>query len=441
MSNTVTTRFAPSPTGYLHIGNLRAALLSYLTAKKQGGEFILRIDDTDPERSKEEFVDAAKRDLEWLGLHWDRFERQSERLERYHAAADKWREMGRLYACYETQTELELRRKRQLSMGRPPVYDRAALELTDAQKKAYEEEGRRPHWRFKLDQERVEWDDLIRGHTHVDCGSVSDPVLIREDGNYLYTPCSVVDDAEMGVTHVVRGEDHVTNTATQIQMIRSLGYAVPNFAHHSLLVGPDGEALSKRLGSLTLGGLREEGYEALALTAFMARLGASDPIEPRAAMAEVVEGFDVTRFGRAPARFDVEELRQLNAKTLHLLPVEAVHDRLVEAGLPKSKTKKFWAAVQGNVELFADVAEWIELVQKGAEPLIAEGDEAFVAEAMELLPAQPWNGESWKNWTGAVKEKTGRKGKQLFMPLRKALTGRERGPDMSELMPLLPKQK
>lgn len=433
-----TTRFAPSPTGLLHIGNLRAALLSYLTAKKDDGAFILRIDDTDPERSKEEYVDAAKRDLEWLGLNWDRYERQSERLERYEAAAEKWREMGRLYACYETPTELELRRKRQLAMGRPPVYDRAALELSDAQKKAYEAEGRRPHWRFKLDQERVEWEDLIRGHTQVDCGSVSDPVLIREDGNFLYTPCSVVDDAEMGVTHIVRGEDHTTNTATQIQMIRSLGYEVPQFAHHSLLVGADGAGLSKRLGSLGLGNLREMGYEPIAIVAFMARLGASDPIEPRVDMADVIAGFDITRYGRAPARFDEAELKQLNGKTIHLLPFDAVKERLLSAGLPEEKAEPFWAALRGNIELFPEIVEWIDVVQNGAEPMIDEGDAAFVAEALALLPERPWTGDSWKNWTDAVKAATGRKGKQLFMPLRKALTGRARGPEMAELMPLLP---
>ena len=348
--------------------------------------------------------------------------------------------MGRLYPCYETPTELELRRKRQLSMGRPPVYDRAALELTEAQKKAYEDEGRRPHWRFKLDQERVEWEDLIRGHTQVDCASVSDPVLIREDGGYLYTPCSVVDDAEMGVTHVVRGEDHVTNTATQIQMIQSLGYDVPEFAHHSLLVGADGQGLSKRLGSLGLGKLREEGYEPLAIVAFMARLGASDPIEPRGSMDEVVEGFDITRYGRAPARFDEAELRLINGKTVHMLPFEAVKERLLAAGLPADKAEAFWSAVGGNVEMFDEVNPWIELLEQGAEPLISEGDEEFVAQALSMLPEHPWGAESWKDWTSAVKEKTGRKGKQLFMPLRKALTGRERGPEMAELMPLLPKR-
>ncbi|MCI4661296.1 MAG: glutamate--tRNA ligase [Neomegalonema sp.] len=432
-----TTRFAPSPTGKLHIGNLRAALLSYLTAKKAGGSFILRIDDTDPERSKEEYVDAAKRDLEWLGLHWDRFERQSLRLERYEAAAAKWKEMGLLYACYETPTELELRRKRQASMGKPPVYDRAALKLTAKQKAEYEAEGRRPHWRFKLDQVRVGWEDQIRGETSVDLASVSDPVLIRADGSWLYTPCSVVDDGEMGITHVVRGEDHVTNTATQIQMIQSLGFEVPTFGHHSLLVGPQGEALSKRLGSLTLEGLREEGLEALSLVAFMARLGTSDPIEPRASLAQVVENFDITRFGRSPARFDIEELRGFNAKILHALPLVAVEDSLRALGLEGEEAEAFWAAVAGNLTSRADIALWAGIVREGAEPDIAPEDAEFVAQAMALAPARPWDEKTWSAWADAAKKASGRKGKGLFMPLRKALTGQSHGPDMGALLPLL----
>ncbi|MEM9724268.1 MAG: glutamate--tRNA ligase [Pseudomonadota bacterium] len=444
----VITRFAPSPTGKLHIGNLRAALLSWAVARGAAdGVFILRIDDTDAERSKEAFVDAAKRDLEWLGLHWDRFERQSERFERYEAAAAKWREMGRLYPAYETPTELDLKRKRQLSMGKPPVYDRSALALTDAQKAAYEAEGRRPHWRFKLDPERVAWDDVIRGETSVDCGSVSDPVLIREDGGWLYTPCSVVDDLEMGITHVVRGEDHVTNTATQIQMIRSLGGEPPVFAHHSLLVGAEGEALSKRLGSLSLESFREAGLEPLTLLSYMARIGTSDPVEPRIAHAAVAEGFALERFGRAPARFDAREVEALNAKVLAETPYAQVADRLealcaaggepFDAAFDAAWREAFWLALRGNIARFEDLAPWVEIAREGAAPLVSEEDAAFVTEALALLPAAPWDGDSWGAWTGAVKTASGRKGKALFMPLRKALTGRERGPEMAEIMPLL----
>ncbi|MEM9956465.1 MAG: glutamate--tRNA ligase [Pseudomonadota bacterium] len=430
---TVTTRFAPSPTGLLHIGNLRAALLSWLTARKAGGTFILRIDDTDAERSKEEYVEAARRDLTWLGLTWDRFERQSERLERYEAAAQTWREQGRLYASYETPQELDLKRKRQLAMGKPPVYDRSALSLSAEQIAAYEAEGRRPHWRFKLDQERVEWVDQIRGDTSVDCASVSDPVLIREDGGFLYTPCSVVDDIEMGVTHVVRGEDHVANTATQIQMIQSLGGEVPTFAHHSLLVGAEGEALSKRIGSLSLESLAEEGLEPVAVLSLMARLGTADPVEPRTEHQALVDGFDIGRFGRAPARFSMEELRQLNAKVLHETPYSAVSARLDALGVSEA----LWSAVRGNLERLEEASEWAQLVENGAEPVIAEEDAEFVAQAMALLPERPWDETTWKSWTDAVKSASGRKGKALFMPLRKALTGRERGPEMAALLPLL----
>ncbi|MEO1291637.1 MAG: glutamate--tRNA ligase [Pseudomonadota bacterium] len=412
-------------------------MLSFLTAKKEGGTFILRIDDTDRERSKEEYVEAAKRDLTWLGLEWDRFERQSDRFDRYEAAAARWKEQGRLYACYETPTELELKRKRQASMGKPPVYDRSALELTSDQIAAYEDEGRKPHFRFKLDQTRVAWDDLIRGETSVDLASVSDPVLIRADGTWLYTPCSVVDDAEMGVTHVVRGEDHVTNTATQIQMIEALGYEVPRFAHHSLLVGAQGEALSKRLGSLTLSGLREEGIEPLALVSLMARLGASDPIEPRTGMDQVIEGFDITRFGRAPARFDLDDVKQLNAKILHAMPVEAVAEDMAQHGLAGAEAEAVWALIRGNLERRGDLHPWVEIITKGAKPDVAEEDAAFIAEAMALAPPRPWTAETWKDWTDAVKATTGRKGKGLFMPLRKALTGQARGPEMADLLPLL----
>lgn len=433
----VVTRFAPSPTGLLHVGNLRAALLSWLAARKAGGTFILRIDDTDAERSREEYVEAAKRELTWLGLEWDRYERQSERMERYDALAARWREEGLLYACYETPTELELKRKRQLSMGKPPVYDRAALALTDAEKAALEAEGRRPHWRFKLRQERVSWPDAIRGETIVDCASVSDPVLIRADGGYLYTICSVLDDAEMGVTDVIRGEDHVTNTATQIQMFEAIGAAPPRFAHHSLLVGASGEALGKRLGSLSLNGLREDGIEALTLLSHMARLGTADPVVPRTALADVVGGFDITRFGRAPARFDPEELTLLNMKLLAETPYPAVAERLRAMGAPDDAAEALWRVIRGNLGRLEDAADWITITSEGALSAADPGDAAFVDEALTLLPPRPWTEETWGVWTGAVREKTGRKGKALFMPLRLALTGQARGPEMAQLLPLM----
>ncbi len=432
-----TTRFAPSPTGYIHVGNLRTALMNYLIARKAGGTFILRIDDTDPERSKEEYVDAIKQDLEWLGLHWDRVERQSERLDRYAEAADKLREMGRFYEAFETPTELDLKRKKQLNMGKPPVYDRAALNLSEAEKDALRAERGNGVWRFKLDHERIEWNDGILGDISIDAASVSDPVLIRGDGQVLYTIASVVDDTEMGVTDVVRGSDHVTNTATQIQIIEALGGNCPRFAHHSLLTGPQGEALSKRLGTLALRDLREQGVQPMALLSLMARLGSSDPVELRSEMAELIDGFDINRFGAAPTKFDVQDLFPLTAKHLQSLPLGDVADAVAEAGVPAELAEPFWAMARENITTLADLKGWWELCRDGAEPLIADEDRDFIAEAIALLPEGPFDGDTWGSWTKAVREATGRKGKGLFMPLRKALTGMERGPEMAALLPLL----
>lgn len=438
-----TTRFAPSPTGYLHIGNLRAALMNYLIARKAGGTFILRIDDTDPERSKEEYVDQIKRDLEWLGLTWDRIERQSERLDRYHAAADKLRDMGRFYEAWETPTELDLKRKKLLNMGKPPVYDRAALALSDDDKAAMRAERGDGVWRFKLDHARIDWKDGILGDISIDASSVSDPVLIRADGQFLYTLASVVDDTEMGVTHVVRGSDHVTNTATQIQMIQALDGLVPEFAHHSLLTGPQGEALSKRLGTLALKDMRAAGIEPMAILSHMARLGTSQPVELRHSIDEIIEGFDIGQFGVAPTKFDEADLRPLTQRYLSELPLDAVATEVVEAGVPDALAASFWAVIRENVNTRADIAPWWAVLRDGAEPDIADEDRDFIAEALALLPPLPFDDSTWGAWTAEVKAKTGRKGKGLFMPLRKALTGRARGPEMAAFLPLmqsLPKQ-
>ena len=432
-----TTRFAPSPTGYLHIGNMRAALMNFLIARKAGGTFILRIDDTDPERSKEEYVDGIKRDLEWLGLHWDRIERQSERLDRYHAAADQMREMGRLYECFETPTELDLKRKKQLNMGKPPVYDRAALALSDDERAALRAERGAGHWRFKLDQERINWTDGILGDLSIDAASVSDPVLIRGDGQFLYTMASVVDDVEMGITHVVRGSDHVTNTATQIQMIKAIGGAVPTFAHHSLLTGPQGEALSKRLGTLSLRDLRAQGIEPEALLSLMARLGANEPVELRMSLEAVAEGFDLSQFGAAPTQFDEQDLYPLTARSLHGRPFDDMAADIAAVGVPGDVAQQFWDVTRENITTRKDLAVWWDLFKNGADPVIDDEDRDFVAQAMAMLPEGPFDGDTWKSWTTAVKDATGRKGKGLFMPLRKALTGQSHGPDMSALLPLL----
>ncbi|MCV6823542.1 MULTISPECIES: glutamate--tRNA ligase [Halocynthiibacter] len=431
-----TTRFAPSPTGYIHIGNLRTALFNYLIARAQGGEFILRIDDTDPERSKEEYVEAIKEDLTWLGLTWDRIERQSTRLERYEEAAEQLRKDGRFYECFETPVELDLKRKKQLNMGKPPVYDRSALKLSEAEKDALRAE-RGGHWRFKLDQERIEWHDGILGDLSIDAASVSDPVLIRGDGQFLYTLASVCDDIDFGVTDVVRGSDHVTNTATQIQIIEALGGKVPNFAHHSLLTGPQGEALSKRLGTLALRDLRAQGIAPMAILSLMARLGSSDPVELRTEMDDLIKGFDLSKFGSAPTKFDVEDLKPLTARVLAEQPFADVADQIAALGVPDDQAEAFWEATRQNISTMADLEGWWTLFRDGADPVIDTDDAEFVTEALALLPDGPYDATSWKEWTTAVKSATGRKGRGLFMPLRKALTGMEHGPDMSAVLPLL----
>ena len=431
------TRFAPSPTGYIHVGNLRTALMNYMIARKSGGTFILRIDDTDPERSKEEYVDGIKQDLEWLGLTWDRVERQSDRLDRYAAAADALRDKGRFYEAFESPTELDLKRKKQLNMGKPPVYDRAALNLSDDAKDALRAERGQGVWRFQLDHERIEWHDGILHDISIDAASVSDPVLIRGDGQVLYTLASVVDDTEMGVTHVVRGSDHVTNTATQIQIISALGGTSPEFAHHSLLTGPGGESLSKRLGTLALRDLRAAGIEPLALLSLMARLGSSQPIELRATLDELIDGFEINQFGAAPTKFDAEDLKPLTARHLATLPLSAVARDIAACGVPGELAEQFWHVTHENIETRADLARWWEVLKNGATPLVEDADAEFVAQALDALPPLPFTAETWSNWTAVVKDATGRKGKGLFMPLRKALTGRRRGPEMAEFMPLM----
>lgn len=430
------TRFAPSPTGLLHLGNLRAALFNWLIARRAGGRFLLRIDDTDAARSHEDYVAAIREDLDWLGLDRDGEVRQSDRLDRYAAAAERLKADGRLYPCWETAEELAMKRRIQLSRGRPPVYDRAALELPEAEKARLAAE-RPPHWRFRLDHERIEWQDGILGPRSVDAASVSDPVLIREDGQVLYTLASAVDDAEMGITDVVRGADHVTNTAAQIQIIAALGHAPPRFAHHSLLTGPDGENFSKRAEGLSIRAVREQGIEPMALLSLIARLGSSDPVEPRADPRELAEGFDLSRFGAAPTRLDPAELGPLSARVLHALDYEDVADRLAALGIEEDDAAPFWAAVRGNLSRLEEAAEWWAICRDGATPKIAEEDADFVAQALALLPPRPWGPESWGDWTRAVKAQTGRKGRGLFLPLRRALTGRDSGPEMAALMPLL----
>ncbi|WP_210526237.1 glutamate--tRNA ligase [Rubellimicrobium arenae] len=430
------TRFAPSPTGWIHIGNLRAALFNYAIARQNGGTFILRLDDTDPVRSKEEYVQGLKEDLVWLGLTWDREERQSLRTDRYEAAKQRMIAAGRVYECFETATELDLKRKKQLSMGKPPVYDRAALKLSDEEKARLRTE-RPSHWRFLLDPGRIEWEDGILGPISIDADSVSDPVIQKEDGQWLYTFASSVDDAEMEVTDIVRGADHVTNTATQIQIIRALGAEPPRFAHHSLLTGPQGEGLSKRLGTLSLRDLRAQGLEPMAVLSLMARLGSSDPVELRGSVQEVVDGFRLDSFGAAPTKFDAEDLWPLTQRVLSAKPLDAIAPALARAGVPEHLQAAFWTVLHENVARESEIAEWWRVLSQGGVGVAAEEDREFVGQALAALGEPPYGEGTWGEWTNGLKASTGRKGKGLFQPLRRLVTGRDAGPDMGALLPLL----
>jgi len=435
---TTVTRFAPSPTGRLHVGNIRTALINWLAARREGGRFLLRMDDTDAERSTEAFAQAVRDDLRWLGLVPDGEERQSDRGGAYDGRFEGLAQAGRVYPCYESPEELELKRKVQLGRGLPPVYDRAALALGDADRAALEAEGRRPHWRFRLDHAApIGWVDGIRGEQRFDPALLSDPVVRRADGSWLYLLPSVIDDIDMGVTLVVRGEDHVTNTALQLQMFDALDAPAPAFARAALLTGGDGK-LSKRLGALGCDDFRGMGIEPVALLALLGRIGTSDPVEPMADVAPLVASFDLGRFGRAPARFDLDELAALNARVLHMLPYADVADRL-----PDGMGESGWAAIRPNIATLAEAADWWRIVtgplDRAAEDPGA-GDPAdadFLAVAAEALEAVTFDAEAWKRWTGVLKAQTGRGGKTLFLPLRRALTGRDHGPDMGLLLPLI----
>ena len=428
----IRTRFAPSPTGLLHVGNARAALFCFLFAKKHDGQFVLRLDDTDRERSTQAFADAIQADLDWLGLKWDETARQSDRFERYDAVFETLVAQGHVYACYETPEELERKRKRQLARGKPPVYDRAGLVLSADEKAALEAEGRSAHWRFKLSGNQVSWRDLVRGEQKIDTASVSDPVIRRADGSWLYTLPSVVDDLDMNISHVIRGEDHVTNTAAQVELIAALGGEVPEFAHFSLMLGADGSGLSKRLGSLALADLRDNGLEPISLNAHIARLGTADPVVPAQTMQEIIDGFDMARLGRAPARFDPEDVTRLNARILHETPYAAVAERLAEIGAPAQA--EFWEAMRGNIEKFADMKNIMAVINGPITPVVETDDADYIAQARALLPDAPLETESWSDWTGRLKNATGRKGRALFMPLRMALTGQSHGPEMQHLL-------
>ena len=431
----VKVRFAPSPTGKLHVGNIRAALVNWLFARQKGGDFILRIDDTDVERSTKENEEAIKADLQWLGLNWDDTFKQSERFDRYNEVVAALKEAGRLYPCYETADELDMKRKIQMGRGKPPVYDRAALELTEDDRKAFEAEGRRPHWRFKLDTPaRVEWKDLIRGDVSIDLEALSDPILIREDGSFLYTLPSVVDDVDYGITHIVRGEDHVTNSAVQVQIFGAVGGKAPEMAHFALMTGKGGEGLSKRHGAMSIEEYRvEAGLEPMSIVSLIARVGTSEPIEPFIDAQPLIEGFDFSKFSRSTAKLDPADLEMLNAKILHETPYARVQERL--AGV----SEEFWSVVQPNLSKLSDVSDWQAIVEGPVVPKIE--DPEHIAKVRALLPEGEITSETWGAWTNSIKQELGVKGRALFMPLRQAITGQDHGPDMGVLLPLIGRER
>jgi glutamyl-tRNA synthetase len=431
-------RFAPSPTGRLHAGNIRTALHNWLFARKTGGRLLLRLDDTDRERSTEEFARGIEEDLTWLGIDWAREVRQSERFDLYDAAVQTLKRAGRLYPAYETPEELELKRKRQLARGRPPVYDRAALKLTEEDKARLETGGRKPHWRFKLETRDVVWDDLVRGRQHVDAASLSDPVLVRADGTYLYTLPSVVDDIDLGIhPRDPRRRTMWSTRPRRFSCSKRSARPIPAFGHHSLLVTADGQALSKRDRSLAIEGLREDGIESLAVASYVATIGTSDPIAPHTSLDELVQSFDLSKLSRAPARFDPAELRALNAKLLHILPFSAVASRL--RAMDVGGGQEFWEAVRGNLARLDEARLWWRVAEGPLQPVIE--DRELCHKAAGLLPPEPWDQATWFTWSSAIKAATGAKGRALFQPLRLALTGEEQGPELKHLLPLIGRRR
>ena len=432
---TTLVRIAPSPTGYLHVGNVRTALMNWLFTRQMGGKFMLRLDDTDMERSTQTFADAIERDLKWLGLGWDMFAKQSDRFARYAEVLEQFKKSGRAYPCFENQGELALKRKSQLTRGLPPIYNRDALKLTPEEIAAKIAAGQKPHWRFKLNDSLVQWNDLVQGNKSFPGGALSDPVLVREDGVPLYTFCSVVDDADMNVTHVIRGEDHVANTAVQIQIWEGMGKPVPTFAHLPLITLASGEELSKRLGSMSVASLRDEmGVEPLAIASLLAKTGTSDAIEAAASMDELIKSFDFKKIGRSPPKFDTKDLMRINAKIIHHMSYAEAKPRLEAMGLG-TIDEPFWNAVHQNMTQFNEIKNWWHITNEKINPNIAEPD--FIKQAIDALPSGPWDNTTWSTWTSALGKAANRNGKTLFMPLRLALTAQEHGPEMKVMLPLI----
>ena len=425
-------RFAPSPTGYLHAGNARAALVNYLFARHEGGKFLLRLDDTDSERGRPEYEQGIYDDLRWLGITWDETAKQSERTARYEEVAERLKAAGRLYPCFENEDELAAKRAALVKRKLPPVYDRAALSMTAEQRATAEANGKRPYWRFKLSDGGVAWQDLVLGGRSIKLGTVSDPVLIRADGTPLYTFTSVVDDADMGITHIIRGEDHVSNTAVQIDLFQAVSKGpLPRFAHLPLISGGDGEKLSKRIGSISLRSLRADGVEPGAIAAYLARLGTNKDAAPLG-MAELIAAFNIADFGRSPPRFDARQLLALNRKLLHALSFEDV-----KARLPDGAGEDFWHAIRGNLDMLSEARRWWEVVHGDFLPREIKGSEAVLKAALETLPPAPLGPDSWKAWTTEIAAATGAAGRALYHPLRVALTGEDQGPEMAGLLPLI----
>ena len=427
----IKVRFAPSPTGFMHIGNTRTALFNWLLAKKLGGKFMLRIDDTDRLRSKKEYEDAMRESLIWLGFEWSEEARQSARFDRYNEVKEKLMAEGRIYACYETPEELEIKRKRAMAKGQAPVYDRQALHYTAEDLAKFKAEGRKPHYRFKLLDGVIEWEDIVRGHCRYEAEKLSDPIIIREDGSYLYHLPSCIDDSDFGITHIVRGEDHTTNTASQIQMFEAIGGKVPTFAHLPLLTGTEGK-LSKRLGSLGVRELKAEGVEAMAICSFLAKLGTSDAIEPYYSLDELAESLDFSKLGRSQPKFDEEELKHFNTKVVRSMPYSLVKNRI-------DADETFWNDVRANLDVVDDVKVWEDICHKEVAPII---EDKFLTDlAAELLPAEPWNESTFNEWMSILKAQSGKKGRELFHPVRKALTALDNGPELKTLLPLIGYEK
>ena len=427
----IKVRFAPSPTGFMHIGNTRTALFNWLLAKKLGGKFMLRIDDTDTLRSKKEYEDAMRESLIWLGFEWCEEARQSARFARYNELRDKLMQQGRIYACYDTPEELQIKRKRAMAKGLAPIYDRQALHYTPEDIARFEAEGRKPHYRFKLNPGIIEWEDIVRGHCQYEAEKLSDPIIIREDGSYLYHFPSCVDDSDFGITHIVRGEDHVTNTAAQIQMFEAIGGKVPTFAHLPLLTGTEGK-LSKRLGSLGVRELRAEGVEPLAICSFLAKLGTSDAIEPYYSLDALADSLDFAKLGRSQPKFDEEELKHFNTKFVRSMPYANVKDRV-------DVDETFWNEVRPNLNVVADVELWHNICNAEITPIIE--DKALTDLAASLLPPEPWDENTFNTWLNEVKTQSSKKGKELFHPIRKALTALDNGPELKTLLPLIGYEK